>query len=93
MFSESDEDNFAENFGSGKRYPGLHLHGKDGIEIPVLFPASPKASMTSRILMETFKRMDELRTSERSVDENGKDFWPMFLIDGHASRLTIWVGR
>ena len=74
VFAEFDGHDFAENFGPGKRCPGLHLHGEYGIEIPVPFAASPKAPTTSRILMETFRRMDELGISERGVDENGKDF-------------------
>ena len=87
MFAKSDKDDFAENFEQGKCYPGLHLHGKDGKEIHVLFAATPKASMTSVILMETFKRMDKLGIPECGVDENGKKFWPLFLIDGPTSRM------
>ena len=53
--------------------------------------------MTSGILMETFKRMAELGISECGVNENGKKFWSMFVIDGHAScmgdEFLIYVNK
>jgi hypothetical protein len=45
--------------GPGKRHPRLSLISViDGKEIPILFAANPKASMTSAILMQTFKKMN-----------------------------------
>ena len=51
VFAEWDEEDFAGNFAPGKCHPGMSLFDKDGNEIPVLFAASPKSSMTSAILM------------------------------------------
>ena len=71
IFAELDpEDDI--NIGPGKRHPGLSLLSADGKEIPVLFAANPKASMTSTILKETFKKMDELGITQHGVDEFGK---------------------
>ncbi len=73
IFAEWDpEDDI--NIGPGKRHPGLSLLPADRKEIPVLFEANPKASMTSTILKETFKKMDELGITQRGVDEDGKTY-------------------
>ena len=65
VFMELDKDNALNNYGPGKRFPGMVLHDADGVEIPVLFAASPKASMTSTILKEMLKMMDEKKITER----------------------------
>ena len=75
------------NHGPGKRYPGLSLFGPDGNEIPVLFAATPKASMTSSILKDTFQMMDDLGISQRGVNEDGTEYLPFVIIDGHPSRM------
>ena len=73
IFAEWDpEDDI--NIGPGKRHPGLSLLPADGKEIPVLFAANPKALMTSTILKETFKKLDELGITQRGVDEDGKTY-------------------
>ena len=71
IFAEWDPED-SINIGPGKRHPGLSLLSADGKEIPMLFAASPKASMTSTILKETFKKMDELGITQHGVDEFGK---------------------
>ena len=58
VWAELSEDCHPGNFGPGRRFPGLSLFRKDGTEIPVLFAASPNASMTSAILTATFRAMD-----------------------------------
>ncbi|KAL7545121.1 hypothetical protein ACHAWF_013505 [Thalassiosira exigua] len=75
------------NFGPGQRYPGLSLFDPEGKEIPVMFAATPKASMTSAILKDTFKMMDDLGISQRGVNEDGTEFVPFVVIDGHPSRM------
>ncbi len=55
----------------------------------MLFAATPKASMTSTILMETFQKMDEAGITQRGVDENGNTYCPATVIDGHIS----WMGK
>ena len=86
IFAELDpEDDI--NIGPGKRHPGLSLLSADGKEIPVLFAANPKASMTSTILKETFKKMDELGITQHGVDEYGKTYRPAAVVDRHISRM------
>ena len=68
------------NIGHGKRHPGLSLLSADEKEIPMLFVANPKASMTSTILKETFKTMDELGITQRGVDEDGKTYRPAAVV-------------
>jgi hypothetical protein len=88
IFAEWDSsDEF--NFEPGKRHPGLSLLSPvDREEIPVLFAATPNASMTSTILMETFQEMDEAGITQRGVDENGNMYCPATVIDGHISRMA-----
>jgi len=92
VFSELVEEHLdfedsTRSFGPGKRYPGLLLFNADGNEIPVLFAATPKASMTSGILMQTFQKMDELNITQRGIGEDGKSYYPLVVIDGHMSRI------
>jgi hypothetical protein len=88
IFAEWDSsDEF--NFGRGKWHPGLSLLSPvDREEIPVLFAATPKASMTSTILMETFQKMDKSWITQHGVDENGNMYRPAAVIDGH---IPGWV--
>jgi hypothetical protein len=74
------------NLGPGKRHPGLTLAYSDGKDIPVLFAANTKASMTSGILKEAFKKMDGLGITQRGVDNNGITYHPAAVVDGHISR-------
>ena len=70
IFAEWDPDN-EFNMRPGKRCPGLSLIWTvDGKEIPVLFAATPKASMTSTILIQTLQKMDEAGITQRGVEEN-----------------------
>jgi hypothetical protein len=86
IFAEWDPED-SINIGPGKRHPGLSLLSADGKEIPMLFAASPKASMTSTILKETFKKMDELGITQHGVDEYGKTYRPAAVVDRHISRM------
>ncbi len=86
-FTELDPDD-EYNIGPGKRHPGLSLISAiDGKEIPILFATNPKASMTSTILRKTFQKMDETGITQRGVDENGNQYVPAAVIDGHISRM------
>ena len=88
IFAEWDpEDEF--NMGPSKRHPGLSLISTvDGKDILVLFAATPKASMTSTILMQTFQKMDEAGITQRGVDENGNQDVPAAVVDCHISRMV-----
>ena len=70
---------------SGKQHPGLQLSTPDGKEIPILFAASPNASMTSDILTSAFKQMDEKNITQRGVDDDGNEYYPAALVEGHGS--------
>jgi hypothetical protein len=86
IFAEWDTEDEL-NLGPGKRHPGLTLVSSDGKDIPVLFAANTKASMTSGILKEAFKKMDELGITQRGVDQNGITYRPAAVVDGHISRM------
>jgi hypothetical protein len=85
-FAEWDSEDEL-NIGPGKRHPGLTLVSSDGRDIPVLFAANMKAPMTSGILKEAFKKMDELGITQQGVDENGTTYLPVAVVDGHISRM------
>jgi len=75
-----------DNFGPGKRFPGLSLFDSNGKEIPVLFAATPSASMVGTILRDTFAALNRLGIARRGTDERGT-FYPCAFIDGHPSRV------
>ena len=90
---EGNEDDFDStgdaccNFGTGKRFPGLSLPDAEGNDVPTLFAATPNASMTTAILKKTFAAMDELNITSCGVNEDGTLYFPLVVIDGHASRM------
>ncbi len=87
IFAEWDPDN-EFNMGPGERHPGLSLISViEGKEIPILFAANPKASMTSAILMQTFKKMDKAGITQCSIGKKGNQYIPAAVIDGHISRM------
>ena len=61
-------DDHLQNFGMGKRHPGLVLYDKNGNEIPVMFAATPNASMTGSILRDMYAKMDELGITQQGED-------------------------
>lgn len=79
VFADFDDDEkfYENNFGPGKRYPGLQLLGKIG---------NTNACMTGEILTEMFKMMDKLGISKRGTNENGNPMCPCMIIDGRPSR-------
>ena len=82
---EYDENgSVSDNSGPGKSFPGAptcHFRGKD---VPALVTCSPKGSITSCILREAFKRLDDLGVYERT-----STLRPMALFDAHDSRLQV----
>ena len=88
VFADWDDDDYISNFGPGKRYPSLPIHDHEGNDVPVVFAATPNASMTSTVLMQVFKKMDEKGISKREYDSNGKLVkYPVVILDGHVSRM------
>jgi hypothetical protein len=74
--------------GPGKRHPRLSLISViDAKEIPTLFAANPKASMTSTILMQTFQKRMRRGSSYAVLTKLGNQYVPVAVIDGHISRM------
>jgi len=78
MFSE-------ENFGPGKYFPGGPKCKFNGCDIPCYVTASPKGSITSVILADMLKWIDDIGVYPR--EKNGPT--PFLLLDGHGSRLEL----
>ena len=74
IFAESGSTNKFNNFGPGKRHPGMSLYNSHDREVPVLFVVTPNASMNGSMLLQAFKEMDRLDVTERGIDENGKEY-------------------
>lgn len=53
----------------------------------MLFAANMKASMTSGILKEAFKKMDVLGITQLGIDENRTTYCPAAVVDGRISRM------
>ena len=70
-----------ENFGLGKRHPGLSLFDHNGKEIPVLFTATPNALMDGNVLYRSFTMMDNYGMTQRCTDADGKKYYPFALVD------------
>lgn len=86
-FAPYDKNVYSNNFGPGKRYPGLTLTREDGKEVPVFFAHSENGSMTGAILTQVFQRMDKEGIATRTFDENGNPTqYPIVILDGHSSR-------
>ena len=87
IFAEWDSTNEFNNFGPGKHHPGMSLYNSDGKEVPVLFATTPNTSMNGSVLLQSFKEMDRLDVTERGTDEDGKEYYPFALVDGHVLRI------
>ena len=79
-------DDYLQNYGIGKQHPGLVLFDKDNNKIPVMFAATPNASMTGSILCDMFARMDKLGITQQGEDAHWK-YHPMAIEDGHTCQL------
>ena len=80
----SDEDFFANNSGTNKRYPGGPTCTFQGKEVPCLTRWSPNGSITSAILIDILATLDYIKCVNRS---NGRK--PFLLVDGHGSRFQL----
>ena len=86
IFAECDEDILSDaNYGPGKYFPGGPRCTFNGTDIPCYINASPKGSITSDILADILKWIDDKGVYPRN--ENGPT--PFLLLDGHGSRLEI----
>ena len=78
----NDSDFFEKNYGPGKYMPGgpvCHFNGK---QIPAMIRWQESGSITSEILVDALKTLDELKVFNR---DDGVS--PFLLLDGHSSRL------
>ena len=84
-----DHDCYENNLGLGRRFPGLELQHDDGTDVLIVFACHPSGSMTGGILKEVFEKMDKNGITKRGSDENGVDYMPAMIFDGHGSRLDL----
>ena len=80
----SDKDYFANNSGTGKRYPGGPTCDFRGKKVPCLTRWSPKGSITSDILIDVLASLEFYGVIDRT---DGRK--PFLLIDGHNSRFQL----
>ena len=73
------------NYGPGKVYPGPPTCSFNGKEVPAYVTCSSKGSITSKILAQTLKWIDERDVLPRKP--NGPT--PFLLLDGHESRIDL----
>ena len=84
--SPQDDDIFSEDHhGPGKYFPGGPRCRFRGIDVPCYVTCSPKGSITSQILADVLKWLDDRNVFPR--DDNSPT--PFLLLDGHGSRLEI----
>ena len=81
---ESDDDFLEMNSGPGKLFPGGPSCTVCGKVVPCFVRFQPKGGMTSVILKDILRTLDELEVFPRV---NGLK--PFLLVDGHGSRLEI----
>ena len=74
-----------ENMGKGRALPELPVCNFTGELIPGLMCMSPKGSISSNILTEPLKYLDQINVFERRQD----DPTPFGLLDGHGSILLL----
>jgi hypothetical protein len=91
IFAEwiGEDDDFASNVGPGKYFPMGPSCKVDGKDIPCYCDCSPNGSMTSSILRRILSKMDELGVVSRGVNEDGTEFYPVIILDGHISRMGL----
>ena len=82
IMDESAEVQFGQNYGCNKYFPGLLVCKFQGRTIHPQVYVSPHGGITGEILLQVFKRIDELDLFPR---DNG--VYPCVLLDGHNSRL------
>ena len=87
IFAGWNDINPQSNLGIGKRHPGISLFYP---EVPVLFTATPNASMDDGVLMDLFIHMDDLSISERGISQEGKEYYPFVCLNGHISKIGEW---
>ena len=81
----NQEGSVRDNSGPGKAFPGAPTCQFRGRDVPALIACSPKGSITSDILKQALKRLDDLGIYER--EPGGRI--PFLLLDAHDSRLQV----
>jgi len=79
-----DPDYYDNNIGPGKRFPGGPTCEFRGKKVPCMVRWSKKGGITSEILTDCLRTMDELELFPR-ID----GLRPFFIVDGHGSRLEL----
>jgi hypothetical protein len=65
VFADYDEDNYKNNFGIGRSYPGLQLFREDGTIIPICWAASPKSIKQGQQERKLFLSVGERSKEDR----------------------------
>lgn len=86
---EGADDDYMANVGAGKYYPMGPKCMVDGKEVPCYTDCSPNGSMTSTILKRILEKMDGLGVVSRGLNEDGSEYYPVIIIDGHISRMGL----
>jgi hypothetical protein len=81
---ETDYEVLAQNVGNNKAMHGGPRCTFNGKTLPCFVGTSPKASITSQLLVEMLKCLDEARLFDRSTGH-----MPFLLLDGHQSRMQL----
>jgi hypothetical protein len=82
--SDDPNDFMLSNTGDGKAIAGGPTCIFKGKEVPCFIGSSPNASITSTLLVQMLRAMDDLKLFDR---ENGKR--PVLICDGHQSRTSL----
>jgi len=80
----TDKDFIFNNSGKGKHFPGGPECVYRGKTVPALARWHESASITSEILVDMLKTIDEMELINRNNDAK-----PLVLLDGHRSRLEL----
>jgi hypothetical protein len=84
-----DANYFDNNYGLGRQFPGLKLEHENGNDVLIIFAFHESGSMMGKILQDVFQKMDEQGITKHGKDENGVNYMPAMIFDGHRSRLEM----
>ena len=80
ILTTSDPDFFTNNYSPGKYMPGAPVYHFNGKEIPAMIRWYESGSITSEILVDALKMLDEL-----GIFPCDDGMSPFLLLDGHSS--------
>jgi hypothetical protein len=87
VFANFNKDNYKNNFGIRRRYPGLQLFCDNSTIIPICWAASPKTCMLGEILTLVFRQMDKLGITKHGLNKHGMPITHLVILDGHPLQM------